>query len=374
MNDHLRIGLARMHVEAGEVRDFLPSLMTHISNWGGEVVLEHGYGSGIGLSEQDYRNACPSLRFASQEEVYQQDIVLVLRYPQENLLKMMRKGACLMSMIHFPTRPQRIEFLQSLQIEAISLDSIKDDTGRRLVENLRLVAWNGVEVAFRVLREIYPAPGFESPHRPPIHVTLLGSGAVGMHVMPAAIRYGNEGLWRKMVEKGVPGVQVTAVDYDLTHHYAFMQNLLRQTDLLIDATQRPDPTRPVIPNDWIAFMAPHAVLLDLSVDPYECKKPPFTVKGIEGIPHGNLDQYVFLPNDPAYEKIPPCIPTRNRRFAVSCYSWPGITPRKCMEIYGVQIAPLLRTILSAGGVKNINPEGTYFHRALSRAMLSRWDH
>ncbi|WP_322794166.1 hypothetical protein [Bellilinea sp.] len=189
MNDHLRIGLARMHVEAGEVRDFLPSLMTHISNWGGEVVLELGYGSGMGLSEQEYRNACPSVRFASQEEVYQQDIVLVLRYPEENLLKMMRKGACLMSMIHFPTRPQRIEFLKSLQIEAISLDSIKDDTGRRLVENLRLVAWNGVEVAFRVLREIYPAPGFESPHRPPIHVTLLGSGAVGMHVMPAAIRY-----------------------------------------------------------------------------------------------------------------------------------------------------------------------------------------
>ncbi len=295
MAENLRIGLARMHVEAGEVRDFLPSLIAHIADWGGEVVLERGYGSGMGLSEKDYREACPSVRFVSHEEVYQQDLVLVLRFPDEAILKTMRKGACLMSMIHFPTRPQRIEFLKSLQLEAISLDSIKDDTGRRLVENLRLVAWNGVEVAFRVLQETYPPPGFDSPHRPPIHVTLLGTGAVGMHVMPAAIRYGNEGLWRKMIEKGVPGVQVTAVDYDLTSHYAVMQNLLRQTDLLIDATQRPDPTRPVIPNDWIAFMAPHAVLLDLSVDPYECEKPPFTVKGIEGIPHGNLDNTFFHP-------------------------------------------------------------------------------
>jgi hypothetical protein len=98
------------------------------------------------------------------------------------------------------------------------------------------------------------------------------------------------------------------------------------------------------------------------------------IKSLEEAMHGNLDQYVFPPDDPAYEKIPACIPTRNRRFAVSCYSWPGITPRKCMEIYGIQIAPLLRTILSAGGVQQINPQGTYFHRALSRAMLSRWEH
>lgn len=102
-----------MHVEAGEVRDFLPSLIAHIADWGGEVVLERGYGSGMGLSEKDYRAACPSVRFVSHEEVYQQDLVLVLRFPDEAILKTMRKGACLMSMIHFPTRPQRIEFLKS---------------------------------------------------------------------------------------------------------------------------------------------------------------------------------------------------------------------------------------------------------------------
>lgn len=368
----MSIGLSKIHMEPSEVRDFLPSLVAHIANWSGEIVLEHNYGSGMGYSEADYSEVSSLVRFAPLEEVFQQDIVLVLRYPSEDLIRTMRPGSCLISMLHFPTRPKRVEFLRSLNINAVSLDSIKDDTGRRLVENLRLVAWNGVETAFRVLRSIYPHPGFDSPHRPPIYVTLLGSGAVGIHVVPAAIRYGDESLWRRLVSSGVPGVKVNVVDFDLTSHYSIMQDLLRQSDILVDATQREDTSRPVIHNDWIAFMAPHAVLLDLSVDPYDCENIPYTVKGIEGIPHGNLDKYIFKPDDPAYNEIPPCVSTRNRRYAVSCYSWPGITPKKCMDIYGKQLAPILRTILEAGGVDRLDPAGTFFHRAISRALLSNW--
>jgi len=107
-------------------------------------------------------------------------------------------------MLHYPTRPDRVEFLRSLKVEAISLDSVKDDNGRRLVENLRAVAWNGVEVAFQVLRSIYPSPGFESPDRDPIRVTLLGSGAVGMQVAQAAVRYGDEASGATWQPAGFP--------------------------------------------------------------------------------------------------------------------------------------------------------------------------
>jgi len=36
------------------------------------------------------------------------------------------------------------------------------------------------------------------------------------------------------------------------------------------------------------------------------------------------------------------------------------------------MAQLIRTIIEAGGVQNINPQGRFFHRALARAILSRW--
>ena len=72
------------------------------------------------------------------------------------------------------------------------------------------------------------------------------------------------------------------MDYDLTNHPAITQQILKYTDILIDATQRSDPTMPVIQNEWIGLMRPHAVLLDLSVDPYDCDTELRSVKGIEG--------------------------------------------------------------------------------------------
>lgn len=372
MSKKISFGFPRMHAEAGERRDFLPSTMAHLERSGAQIVLEHGYGSGMRLQEEDYLKAAPSAVFAPFEETYQQDYVVVLRCPEEESLKLLQAGACLISMLHFPTRPERTAFLRTLGIEAISLDSLKDDVKRRLVENLRGVAWNGCEVAFNVLSTIYPSPGFISPHRSPIRVTLMGSGAVGVHVMQAAIRYGSQALWREMIQRGAPGVQVVVIDIDTTSNERIMLEILAQTDLLVDATQRPDPSVPVIPNEWVAVMPKHAVMLDLSVDPYDCSDPPTVVKGIEGIPHGNLDQYIFAPDDPAYASIPLCIPTKHRRYAVSCYSWPGIHPRECMQIYGKQLRPFFNVLLEKGRTEKINPKGRFFERAISKAMLSRW--
>ena len=366
------IGLPRMHKEPGERRDFLPSFVARLERLGLTVFLEHGYGSEIGYRNRDYLKIAPKINFANRTEVYQQDYVLVLRCPSDNELKLLKPGACLISMLHFPTRPKRVELLRSLQTEAISLDSLKDDSGRRLVENLKAVAWNGLDTAIRTLKPIYPDPGFENPNRSPIQVTLLGPGAVGTHVLQAAVNYGNPEYRRELVSRGVPGVIVTAVDYDITSNKLVMSKLLQQTDILVDATQRPDPSKPVIPNSMIQYLPDHAVLLDLSVDPYECDKSALSIKGIEGIPHGNLDQYIFPPDDPAFDNLPDCIETVHRRHSVSCYSWPGITPKDCMAVYGKQLQPILRILFEKGGVENIKQDGQYFERVIYRAMLSTW--
>ncbi|MBN1429268.1 MAG: hypothetical protein JXB07_12915 [Anaerolineae bacterium] len=375
MKNSISIGLPQMDEERGERRAFLPSFVSVIAKLEVGIVLEHGYGGRVGYSEHDYLQAAGDgrVRFGLREEVFAQDLVLLLRYPSSSDLDLMRPGACLITMAHYPTRPDRVADLQERGLEVVSLDAVVDDMGRRLVENLQAVAWNGVEAAFNALSNTYPSPGLASPERPPVRVMLVGVGGVGSHVAQAATRYGNPKLRDRLADKGVPGVQITALDYDLTSREAFMLDHLRQTDILIDATQRIDPSRCVIPNRWIGEMPVHAVLLDLCVDPYQCDQDPESVKGIEGIPHGNLDQYVFPPDDPAWDTtVPDCIDKTHRRMAVSCYSWPGIYPRRCMHIYGQQVRPLLRNIVEAGGLEKIDPQGKYFHRAIARSMLSRW--
>lgn len=368
----LIFGFPRMHKELGERRDFTPFLIARLARQGVQSILEFGYGSGMGYTQEDYLTVAPNTIFADHATTYAQDYVLVLRCPTDEEISLMHPGACLISMLHYPTRPFRVQFLRDRGLEAISLDSIKDDSGRRLIEYLRSVAWNGVEAAFKLLQKTYPHPGLYSPIRNPIRVTLLGAGAVGMHVVAAATRYGDEGLRKKLVRAGVPGVQVTVIDYDLTGNLNYMHDLLSTTDVLVDATQRPDPGDPVIPNKWIAWLPNHAVLLDLSVDPYVCEQDARQVKGIEGIPQGNLDQYVFTPDDPAWDAVPSCVPTDHRRHTVSCYSWPGVYPRECMEHYGRQIQPILRRLVEKEGIQNINPNGRFFERAISRAQLSLW--
>ena len=159
MSDVITFGLARMHVEFGERRDFLPKLVADLEKRGVLVHLEYGYGAGLGLTEEDFLKVAPGARFVSYQEVFKQQNVLVLRCPANEDLKMMEPGSCLISMLHYPTRPQRVELLRSLEIEAVSLDSLKDDSGRRMIENLRSVAWNGLEAGFQVLLRTYPSPG-----------------------------------------------------------------------------------------------------------------------------------------------------------------------------------------------------------------------
>lgn len=72
-----------------------------------------------------------------------------------------------------------------------------------------------------------------------------------------------------------------------------------------------------------------------------------------GIPQGNLDRYAFDVDVPAWELLPPEVPTDNRRAVVSCYSWPGVHPKRCMELYGKELAPLLEMLVERGGFAGV---------------------
>ncbi len=144
------------------------------------------------------------------------------------------------------------------------------------------------------------------------------------------------------------------------------------TDLLVDATARRDPSVALVPNAWLALLPKHAVICDLSVDPYLLDAEPPVVRGVEGIPQGNLDQWEFGPDDPAWETLPASVPTAERRTVVSCYSWPGVRPEPCMHVYGSQLAPLLEALVTAGGLDGISPSGKFHEQALWRGSLRGW--
>ncbi len=366
----LTFGFPRMHKEPAERRDFLPSLVTRLARLGAGVVVERGIGSGMGYRDTDYTVPAGGVRAGSHEEAYDADVVVVLRCPNPADLARVRRGASLVSMLHFSTRPERVADLRRAAVEAISMDCIADDEGERLVVESRAVAWNALEAAFDALETTYTR--FRDPGRPPIRVTVMGTGSIGRHAVEAATKYGSLTRAALLLEAGVRGVEVVAVGRNLSGDADYMRNRMRITDVLVDATERSDPSVPVVPNDWIGLMPPHAVICDCVVDPYQLDSVPPTVRGIEGIPQGNLDRYVMAPDDPAWDvTVPARVPQVHRRTVVSCYSWPGVHPEACMQAYGGQLAPLLEALIDRGAA-GLRLDGGFHERALARASLRNW--
>lgn len=363
-------GLPRMILEAGEKRVFLPRFVHALTRLGLAVTLEEGYGGRSGLTLSDYRRGAEGVRICSRAEAFRQDLVFLLRAPRRQDVDLLGSDSCLISMLHFPTRPRRVAMLKERGLRAISLDSIENDAGVRLVENMRAVAWNGLDVAFATLWEDHKerfAGGAD-----PVRVFILGTGLIGRHAVDAATKLGDAARNRAYMDAGGPGVIVLGAGRNLTANAAAMRRLFERTDLLVDATQRSDPSRPVVPNEWLGWLPEHAVVADLAVDPYSLDTDPPVVRGLEGIPQGNLDKCVFRPGDADWnETIPASVPSRHRRTVVSCYSWPGLHAMACMEHYGRQLEPLIEP-LARKGYDDLSPDGGFFERALYRASLRGW--
>ncbi|MDP1827511.1 MAG: hypothetical protein Q8L48_29845 [Archangium sp.] len=370
MSAKLTLGVPRMHKEAGERRDFLPELLAAAARQA-TVVMERGVGEGMGLTEADYRAAVPGLRVVdTREEAWAQDVVLVLRSPEvEEFEGLVKRGSTVVAMLHLPTRPQRVKKLRELGAFAVSLDSLAGEDGARLVENTCAVGWNGLEAAFTALDEL--APWRLERGRGVLNVTVMGAGQVGKHATEAAIKYGSRARWDEWSQRGTPPVMASVIGRRITGDAGWLKDRLVQTDVLVDATQRDRADVALVPNAALDWLPAHAVVCDLNVDPYVPTGNPPTVRSIEGIPMGNLDQWLFHPDDPGWmNTIPPGVAHAARRAVVSCYSWPGIHPAPCMEHYGRQLEPLLLRLLERGGAGVLPHDGDVLDRALWRAGLS----
>ena len=154
------------------------------------------------------------------------------------------------------------------------------------MENMKAVAWNGLEAAFNVLQREWA--DLVKPERTPLQVLVLGTGMVGKYAVDAATKLGNVERNNQHIAENRTGIVVKSVGRNITRNVAEMERLFRHTDVLVDASQRRDPTNPIVPNDWIAWLPAHTVIADLSVDPYTMDADPPVVRGVEGIPQGGL--------------------------------------------------------------------------------------
>lgn len=359
------IGFPRMPRKKGEKRDFLPNLFARLAAFEDiGIFLEEGYGKAMGFTEDDYLKKHPNLKFVSHDETYRQDVVVVLRAPNEVDINKMKEKSILISMLHFDTRPIRNKLLKSKKIISYSMDSMVDDENNRIVVNYWGTSMSGAVVAFNQLKR--KMKDFYSQTRRPINVSIIGFGRVGTNAAKAFSKLGN----KEFYDNKIPGLIVKILPRSITRDIEVLKHVLSDTDILVDATWRPDTSKIIVPNRLISHMPEHAIILDLTADPYNDKIKPLQQKAIEGIPTGTLEKYVIQTNDEMYDNIPEEVNTSNRRAVVSCNAWPGVHPIEAMATYGKQIFPFLKILLEMDELQTVNiNSNNLYERALVRASL-----
>lgn len=361
------IGFPRMHKEKNEKRDFLPDIFEKFKFENYKFYLEYGYGSDMGYTEDDYLSKNNRIEFVNHKECYGKDVVIVLRAPEFYELDWMKKGSILVSMLHYPTRAGRNKKLIDLGINGISLDSIRNDFMERVIVNYRDTAGNGMELAFIELSK--SMHNFYSNQRDVITVSIIGAGMVGLTAAKSAVKFGGNDIFKASEKAGTKGVVVKMISRNVTCDDREMIRLFMDTDILVDASNRDNPSKYIVKNDMIGFLKNHSIILDLSCDPYLTDIEPIQVKAIEGIPTGNLDKPVIYTEDEIYKSIPPVVNTKNRRTVVSCNAWPGLKPKECMELYGKQLLPFLKCIFENDFDCIYGDSDDYFKRALYRGTM-----
>lgn len=361
------LGFPRMHKELNERRYFLPEFFTSLKASEAEIYIERDYGHKLGLTEKDYLTANPNIVFCSYEEAYAQDIVVILRSPEMNELKLLKRGAILLSMLHYPTRASRVKLLKKRGIRAVSLDSLRDDFMQRIVYNPKGTSENGMELSFKELARV--RPDFFSRRRAPLEVAIMGMGMIGLRAARSAGKFGGAELYDQIKARKAKGVVIQMLPRTITADKKQLERILATTDILVDATTRDNPYRYIVNNLQLGKMKEDAIILDLTADPYLVDDEGVQVKAIEGIPTGNLNNYIFHTDDPAYDNIPRGVRKKHRRTVVSCNAWPGVKPEECMRLYGLQIQPVLVKLLGKDLDDMVLEGENYFERAIIRATI-----
>lgn len=367
----IKIGFPRMHKEINEKRDFLPDFFKMLNKDDVELYLEKGYGNDLGFNEGDYLLSNSAIKFSENRECYEKDIVIVLRSPEINEINHMKNGSMLISMLHYATRVKRRRLLKEKNIYTISLDSLRNDSLERIVVNFDGTSRYGMCVAFEELSK--SMKNFYSKDRAFINVSIIGMGMVGFKAAHAARIYGSHSCNNEMNLLKTKGVLIKMLPKNITCDTDDMIKILGETDILVDASTRENVSEYILKNEYLKYLKPSSIILDLTADPYLTDIVPIQVKAIEGIPTGTLDKFVIYPQDDLYNSLPHGVDTTNRRTVVSCNAWPGVNPFDCMQVYGQQLFPIINKILLTDVKKSSIQDSNYFIRAIHRASLEYFE-
>lgn len=273
-----------------------PSMVRSLKEAGHQVLVQSQAGTAIGYTDEMFSNAGAKI-VASPQEIYQSEMVIKVKEPQESEFPLLKEGQILFCYLHLAPDPVQTDHLVKSKVVGIAYETVTDTHGRLplLIPMSEIAGRIAIQVGANYLQLNNGGKGLllgGVPGVSPAKVTIIGGGAAGAESARMAM-----GL----------GADVTILDKDLNRLRALdalygphlktlysspstIEESVISSDLVVGAVLIPGKTAPkLVTRDMIKKMAPGSVIVDLAIDQGGCvetarptthKNPTYVVDGV----------------------------------------------------------------------------------------------
>lgn len=273
-----------------------PSMVRALKESGHTILVQSGAGERIGFSNLDFENAGATI-VGSAKEVYEADMVIKVKEPQESEYALLKEEQILFCYLHLAPEPKLTKALIDKKVIAIAYETVLDRNGRLplLVPMSEIAGRISVQIGATLLQMASGGKGVllgGVPGVTPGKVVIIGGGVVGTQAAKMAIGLGadvvivDNNLQRLRELDDLFGPRLKT----LYSSPLAIEEVVKNADLLIGAVLVPGKLAPrLVTKEMVAKMQPGSVVVDVAIDQGGCietakvtshSSPTYMVNGV----------------------------------------------------------------------------------------------
>ena len=259
-----------------------PAMVRALVKHGHTVRVETQAGKQIGFPDEMYELAQAKI-VGSPLEIYQADMVIKVKEPQESEYPLLREEQILFCFLHLAPDLKQTQQLLKNKVVGIACETITDEQGRLpiLIPMSEIAGRLSILVGANCMQLTVGGNGTllsGVPGVPPARAVIIGGGAAGTEAARMALGVGADvtvidiNINRLRELDALYGPQIKTV-YSTSHN---IEEAVIQADLVIGAVLIPGKVTPkLVTRSMIKKMTPGSVLVDVSIDQGGCFETSF---------------------------------------------------------------------------------------------------
>lgn len=275
----------------------VPSSVRELVRVGAEVIVEKNAGLGIGISDDNYREAGAKIATNAEEVYAVSELIVKVKEPQPEECLKLRENQTLFTYLHLAPDPYQAQLLKASGATAIAYETVtQSDGGLPLLTPMSQVAGRmSIQAGAHCLEKAQGGTGVllgGVPGVEPGHVVIIGGGVVGTHAAQMALGLGSKVT---ILDKSLVRIQQLQNQFGpyLNTIYATQENIDRyveDADLVVGAVLIPGAAAPkLVSKAMLRRMRPGSVVVDVAIDQGGCfetsrptthQEPTYVVDGV----------------------------------------------------------------------------------------------